>query len=64
MVHAAQVRSYIVWIDWPGNSLSNEPRSPKFEIAAQGAPHSAGRLRFRSAMVAGCITFFTTYSPI
>jgi hypothetical protein len=25
MVHAAQVRSYIFWIDWPGNSLSNEP---------------------------------------
>src|SRR5262249_3571924 len=22
---AAQVRSYIFWIDWPGNSLSNEP---------------------------------------
>jgi len=25
MVHAAQVRSYIFWIDWPGNSPSNEP---------------------------------------
>jgi hypothetical protein len=25
MVHAAQVRSYILWIDRPGNSLSNEP---------------------------------------
>ena len=24
MVHAAQVRSHIFWIDWPGNSLSNE----------------------------------------
>jgi hypothetical protein len=25
MVHAAQVRSYIFWIDWFGNSHSNEP---------------------------------------
>src|SRR5690349_14309983 len=24
MVHAAQVRSHIFWIDWPANSLSNE----------------------------------------